>query len=314
MARYVFHPGDLPPPMTTVFLKPPFPDRLEAASAAEEPEIVEEYTGPTADELRAEAEAFKQEWEAEKETLKTAARLEADQIVQTARAEADAERVRKDAELEAARENAEKTAAETAARAEQQAKEILENAERKFAADKKAAEDGGRAAGREEGYAVGMAEAERLVARIHLMLERVQDRRQQILDESEQQIVDLALLVARKVVKTLVTAEQKEIVLANIKAALEKVRSRGTVTIKVNLSDIEATTEHKEAFLRLIETTAAGSGEVSLQIHEDSSVDAGGCIVETDFGEIDARVSAQLLEIESRILEISPLKQTKRGL
>jgi flagellar assembly protein FliH len=116
------------------------------------------------------------------------------------------------------------------------------------------------------------------------------------------------------VVKTLITAEQKEIVLANIKAALEKVRSRGTVTIKVNLSDIEATTAHKEAFLRLIETTATGAGEVALQIHEDSSVDAGGCIVETDFGEIDARVSAQLLEIETRILEISPLKQTKRGL
>jgi flagellar assembly protein FliH len=41
---------------------------------------------------------------------------------------------------------------------------------------------------------------------------------------------------------------------------------------------------------------------------EDSSVDRGGCIVETDFGAIDARISSQLTELEQRILEISPIK------
>jgi flagellar assembly protein FliH len=41
---------------------------------------------------------------------------------------------------------------------------------------------------------------------------------------------------------------------------------------------------------------------------EDTSIDAGGCIIETDFGEIDARISSQLAELEARILEISPIK------
>jgi len=45
----------------------------------------------------------------------------------------------------------------------------------------------------------------------------------------------------------------------------------------------------------------------SINIVEDSSVDLGGCIIETDFGEIDARIASQLMELENKILEISPI-------
>jgi flagellar assembly protein FliH len=49
-------------------------------------------------------------------------------------------------------------------------------------------------------------------------------------------------------------------------------------------------------------------GVKSVQVSEDSSVDSGGCVIETDFGEIDARISSQLAELESEILEVSPIK------
>jgi flagellar assembly protein FliH len=310
MAKYVFRAGELKTVGEPVVLKVPHSFETEEPSELEELDTPEIYTGPTVDELRAEAEAFKQSWEVEKESLRTAAKQEAEQILGRAREEAEAALVRKEAECQALREDAEARAAETIADAEQRAKELLEDSDQKYAADKQAAEDAGREEGRKEGYAEGKAEADRLVARIHTMLERVQDRRQQILDEAEQQIVDLALLVARKVVKVLVAADREDIVRANVSAALRKVRSRGIVTIKVNLADLGVSTEHKEEFLRLIETQAAGTGEVDLHIHEDSSVDAGGCVVETDFGEIDARINAQLSEIENRILDVSPLKQS----
>ena len=50
---------------------------------------------------------------------------------------------------------------------------------------------------------------------------------------------------------------------------------------------------------------------MSLRV-EDSSVEKGGVIVETDFGSIDARISSQLTELENKILEVSPLKSIKR--
>jgi flagellar assembly protein FliH len=41
---------------------------------------------------------------------------------------------------------------------------------------------------------------------------------------------------------------------------------------------------------------------------EDSTVDSGGCVIETDFGEINARISSQLAELEDAILAMSPIK------
>ncbi|WP_277300224.1 FliH/SctL family protein, partial [Treponema succinifaciens] len=46
----------------------------------------------------------------------------------------------------------------------------------------------------------------------------------------------------------------------------------------------------------------------NISVVEDSSVEKGGCIVETDFGAIDARISSQLNELETQILNISPIK------
>jgi flagellar assembly protein FliH len=46
---------------------------------------------------------------------------------------------------------------------------------------------------------------------------------------------------------------------------------------------------------------------------EDSSVEKGGCIVETDFGAIDARISSQLSELETKVLEISPIKTVTKS-
>ncbi|MDE6704594.1 MAG: flagellar assembly protein FliH, partial [Treponemataceae bacterium] len=50
-----------------------------------------------------------------------------------------------------------------------------------------------------------------------------------------------------------------------------------------------------------------------VSVYEDSSVDKGGCIVETDFGSIDARIASQLGELESKVLEISPVKTLNKG-
>ena len=49
-------------------------------------------------------------------------------------------------------------------------------------------------------------------------------------------------------------------------------------------------------------------GVKSIKILEDSTVDRGGCIIETDFGSLDARISSQLHEIEERILELIPIQ------
>ena len=138
------------------------------------------------------------------------------------------------------------------------------------------------------------------------MIESVQSKRQEILDETEGQIVDLVLLMTRKVVKVM-SESQKSVIMANVVQALKKVKGRGDVTLRVNMSDAKLTTEHIRDFISQVENIK------NISVVEDSSVDKGGCIVETDFGAIDARISSQLGELETKILGISPIKSVSKS-
>ena len=107
--------------------------------------------------------------------------------------------------------------------------------------------------------------------------------------------------MTRKIVK-IISENQKGVVLSNVLAALKKVKTRGNVTIRVNLADVKLTSEHTQDFIKQVENVKG------ITVLEDSTVDKGGCIVETDFGAIDARIQSQLSELETAILEISPVK------
>ncbi|GAB1483851.1 flagellar assembly protein FliH [Treponema sp.] len=268
-------------------------------------EEVDQYEGPTADDLRREAEAFKQDWEQEKEALINSAKAEAEAIVKDAEAAAFQEVKRKTDQASTLRRQAEDEAEKIKENAQKEAAAIEAAARASFEGEKKEAEKEGYEAGREAGYAEGQAEVERLIERLHTVLERAQDKRTEILAESEQQIVDLVLLISRKVVK-IISENQRNVVVSNVVQALRKVKGRGDVTIRVNVEDLKLTTEHTKDFIRLIE------GVKNLSVVEDSSVDRGGCIIETEFGEVDARISSQLAELEQKILEISPIKAKGR--
>jgi flagellar assembly protein FliH len=92
------------------------------------------------------------------------------------------------------------------------------------------------------------------------------------------------------------------VVISNVVQALRKVKARGNILIRVNLLDVKLTTEHIKNFIQMVE------GAKGIQVVEDSTVDPGGCVIETDFGEIDARISSQLTELEDKILAMSPIK------
>lgn len=74
------------------------------------------------------------------------------------------------------------------------------------------------------------------------------------------------------------------------------------MVIRVNLADVKMTTEHIQNFI------SAAENIKNITVVEDSTVDQGGCIIETDFGAVDARIASQLNELEQKILEISPIK------
>jgi flagellar assembly protein FliH len=307
MAKAVYRPGELELLDKKVILEPPtsFPELAHLTPVEDDleelPDEVEQYTGPTADDLRREAEAFKTQWESEKEAMIRSARAEADGIIKEAEEAAFKEVKRKTDEAQSFKREAQDEAEGIIAESKEKAAQIEADSRAAFEAERKDAEERGRAAGRETGYGEGKAEVERLIQRTQTVLERAQDKRAEILAETEQEIIDLVLLIARKVIKV-ISENQRNVIISNVVQALRKVKGRGNIIIRVNMVDVKLSTDHIRDFIKLVE------GAKSIQVVEDSTVDQGGCIIETDFGEIDARIASQLSELEAKILEISPIK------
>jgi flagellar assembly protein FliH len=306
LAKAVFRPSEITVNGSQIILPPPTSFQ-ELAYLAPKEEVVEVlsprevYSGPSVEDLRREAETFKAQWALERESLISSTHAEAEQILAASREQAAREAELKEKEGEGVRQAAEAEAQRILEEAQGNLRQLEEESRLTLEREKKEALDTGLNTGREEGYAQGQAEVERLIQRTQTVLERAQDKRGEILVETEQEIVDLVLLLTRKVVKA-ITESQRTVILQNVVQALRKVKSRGNVIIRVNLADLKLTTEHTKNFIQLVE------GVKGIQVVEDSTVDPGGCIIETDFGEIDARIASQLAELEAKILEVSPIK------
>lgn len=299
MAKTVFRPNEIKTKsgdkVTLKLIHDYTPEKVEEVAE------VEEYIGPTADDLRKEAEAFKAGWEIEKKRMLDEAQKSADEIVKKAEDAAFAEVKRQTDQAQVIKADAEKEAQDIVNKAQAEAQEIIAKAHSEENEIRDSAYRKGYDEGQKSGYNDGQSELNRLIERVHKIVESVMNRREEILRDTEQQIVDLVILMTRKIVK-IISENQKGIVLSNVLSALKKVKTRCNVIIRVNIEDLKLTSEHTGEFIKRVEAVQG------ITVIEDSSVDKGGCVVETDFGAIDARIASQLGELENKILEISPVK------
>jgi flagellar assembly protein FliH len=301
MAKTVFRPYEVVALRSTMVLKSEGRESVSEAAKVESAAPVESFEGPTADDLRREAESFREEWSKEKDAMIAAAKAEAERIVGEAESAAFEEVRRKTNQAQKVKQEADEAAARVVSEAEARVAQLESTAQARMEAAEREAAKKGRDEGREEGYREGVAEAERLVGRLHTILDRAMEKRAEILQETEAQVVELVLLVAKKVVKV-ISENQKSVVVQNIAQALRKLKTKSDVIVRVNIADLQLATEHVKDFVQMAENAK------KLQIVEDSTVDRGGCVIETDFGEIDARIASQLHELEEKILDVAPIK------
>jgi flagellar assembly protein FliH len=306
VAKSVFRSTEVQPSAKKFVIDAPnFAVAAEPVEAIQEPE---EYLGPSADDIRREAEEFKKNWDREKQAMVSSAKAETEKLIRDAEAVAFDTVRKKTNEAQKLKEDAEAEAERIKAEAKKAAAELEAQAQLKTAATQKEAWDKGFAEGREAGFAVGREETERLGGRLHVILEKSMEKRAEILQEAEAQIIDLVLLIAKKVIKVL-SENQKNVVVSNVIQALRRLKTRGDVVIRVNLADLQLTASHTKEFIQMVENAKG------ITVVEDSTVDRGGCVIETDFGQIDARISSQLNEIEEKILETAPIKaRAKEGI
>lgn len=268
----------------------------------EEVKKKEEYTGPTIEEIEEEIFRQRQEFDEEMKKRKEEILAECDEIKKEAE-EWAFNKIKESNDLyESKLQQAEAESSNIVSKAKEQANMIISDAKNQANEVLESARTKGEEDGWEEGFSRGEEEVNRLIARLNRILSSTIQKRNEVIEEAEAQIIDIIVAVARKVVKT-ITETHKNIVVEQIKQALSKLKGRAEITIRINVEDLMMTTKHKKDFIQMVE------GIENVKILEDNSVDKGGCIINTDFGSIDARISSQLSELEQKIKEIAPFEE-----
>ena len=156
--------------------------------------------------------------------------------------------------------------------------------------EKKKAFDSGLAQGLEKGKQAVVDELEKAILRLRHAYMDIEKYRKQLYLNAEADTVDLAVAVAQKVIGQEISIDRK-IVLNVVKGALEKVIDHEKVKIRINPSDLETVKTALFEFLPLVENLE------NIHFESDAAVTEGGCIVETNFGNIDARIENMLDQI-----------------
>jgi flagellar assembly protein FliH len=113
-------------------------------------------------------------------------------------------------------------------------------------------------------------------------------------EEAEGQLLKLAVEIANKIILTQLK-EDDEIILRIVKKALKNLIDRESLTIKLHPDDIEVIKREKVKLMQEID------GIKKIIIIEDENVLRGGCYIETEYSEVDARIDKQLETIKETL-------------
>jgi flagellar assembly protein FliH len=139
------------------------------------------------------------------------------------------------------------------------------------------------------------------------MLSNLEIFKAQILEQAEESIVKLVIALTRKIIfkEPFIT---EEVLLKIIQNSLSMVVDPTGLKIKVNPEDLKILNESKKSLEEIIGKSA------DISIESDTIILKGGCIIETDFGDIDARIEAQLEIMEKALLnELNLIVKKKQG-
>jgi flagellar assembly protein FliH len=110
----------------------------------------------------------------------------------------------------------------------------------------------------------------------------------------ERQVVKLAIEVAKKIVHREVQVD-RDIIQTLVHVTLAHVAEKTPAIIHVNPADYTYLSERQS------ELSQAEARNISLV--SDKSIERGGCLVETDYGDIDARLEEKFHEVEQAFFE-----------
>lgn len=160
----------------------------------------------------------------------------------------------------------------------------------------------GYAQGERAGAEAGARRSEAMLRRLGETLNEIAGLREQILRQSERQLVELALALARRIVHREV-ARDDEFLMALARVAVDRLGESSGATIHL----------HPEDFARTPGRHIEEWSKSHVKIIADAAIPRGGCRVESPFGFVDAGLDAQFQELARALLDTDVAGLELRG-
>lgn len=204
---------------------------------------------------------------------------------------------------------------EMAKQARHEAEELLKEAQRKWEETEQAireqkkkfeeerlllqkrAEEEGYAAGFTRGKKEGYQQVEQEIEKARQIKEKAERDYECALQEAEQEIVHLAVAVAEKIIGRQLL-EDHETFLSMVKKAIREVRESETIHIFISYRTYEQFAEAIENACQSVSPSAR------IRVFPEMNEEEGMCRIETDSGHLEASISSQLDEIETKLLTL----------
>ena len=145
--------------------------------------------------------------------------------------------------------------------------------------------------GEKVGFEAGSKRVDPLINSLSQGLEQLKNIRREIHRKIEKEVAQLALSIAKKIVCHEVKTTEETVVCV-AREALSRVENPGKIKVKLNPADLQFIQDTKSQLSHFLDDVD------SIRFEAEDSIRSGGCLIETDMGDIDARIETQLQAIE----------------
>lgn len=153
----------------------------------------------------------------------------------------------------------------------------------------KSAYENGFAQGEKAGMEIAEGKTEVVMKRYAESIMELSKLRSALYARVEREVVKLAIEVAKKIVHREIQADQ-EIVETLVHVALSHVAEKSAVTVHLSPTDYNYLLEHRAQL-------SQNEGR-DISLLADQSIERGGCLIQTECGDIDARIEEKFREVE----------------
>jgi len=149
--------------------------------------------------------------------------------------------------------------------------------------------------GEKRGLEEGKKKLDMTINGLEKLLDEIQSHKEKKYQGAEKELLDLVLLISKKIIQQEITLN-KNIVLNIVKAAITSAAGNEEIKIRINSEDYDNVVKYKEEFIKYVD------GLKNISFEADNSILQGGCLIETIYGDIDARLDKQLEAMKEKLI------------